>query len=293
MVLLIFLFIDKNRFTMKEKDIYIVPDDYTHAIPTAKYGMHLSKKLDSTAVLQLIENISPLIPVMTVGAMRGFPSPIEQGVLAKKVIPYVEKIDNATQHIWDRSRCEVAVGYPVNEVLQIASNKNPFLMIVEGSSELTFFNEWFGTSETTVAENTECPVLIVQPKTEWHPIENILYLIDIDDNKSENIEVLYRLTKSLDAHLQVGFISKKNKIDANERFFEMVIEIKELLKDKNASFYQIFGEKNSADVKLLVEVLSPDWIALEQKNKNFFQRIFDDYNTKRLILQSEIPVLVF
>jgi nucleotide-binding universal stress UspA family protein len=166
-------------------------------------------------------------------------------------------------------------------------------MIVEGSSELTFFNEWFGTSETTVAENTECPVLIVQPKTEWHPIENILYLIDIDDNKSENIEVLYRLTKSLDAHLQVGFISKKNKIDANERFFEMVIEIKELLNDKNASFYQIFGEKNSDDVKLLVEVLSPDWIALEQKNKNFFQRVFDDYNTKRLILQSEIPVLVF
>jgi hypothetical protein len=46
-------------------------------------------------------------------------------------------------------------------------------------------------------------------------------------------------------------------------------------------------------VKRLVEVLSPDWIALEQKNKNFFQRIFDDYNTKRLILQSEIPVLVF
>ena len=97
----------------------------------------------------------------------------------------------------------------------------------------------------------------------------------------------------MDAHLQVGFISKKNKIDANERFFEMVIEIKELLNDKNASFYQIFGEKNSDDVKLLVEVLSPDWIALEQKNKNFFQRVFDDYNTKRLILQSEIPVLVF
>jgi nucleotide-binding universal stress UspA family protein len=278
---------------MKEEDIYIVPNDYTHAIPTTKYGMHLSKELGSTAVLQLIENISPLIPVMTVGVMRGFPSPLEQGVLAKKVIPYVEKIDNATQHIWDRARCEVAVGYPVKEVIQIASTKNPLLMIVEGSSELTFFNEWFGTSETIVAENTECPVLIVQPKTQWHPIKNILYLIDIDDNKSENIEVLYRFAKSLDAHLQIGFISGKNKSDADERFFQMIDEIKKLLNNKNASFYQIFGEKNSDDVKRLVEVLSPDWIALEQKNKNFFQRIFDDYNTKRLILQSEIPVLVF
>jgi nucleotide-binding universal stress UspA family protein len=283
----------KEKETEKEKDIYIVPNDYMKAIPTAKYGMHLSKELDSTAVLQLIENISPLIPVMTVGVMRGFPSPIEQDILVKKVIPYVEKIDNATQHIWDRTRCEVAVGYPVNEVIQIASNKNPFLMIVEGSSELTFFNEWFGTSETTVAENTECPVLIIQPKTEWHPIKNILYLIDIDDNKSENIEVIYSFAKSLDAHLQIGFISKGNIADANERFFQMIAEIKKLLNHKDASFYQIFGEKNSDDVKRLVDVLSPDWIALEQKNKNFFQRIFDDYNTKRLILQSEIPVLVF
>lgn len=292
MVLLVFLFIERKRYTMRENDIYIIPSDYTHAIPTTKYGMHLSKELESSAVLQLIEDVSPLIPAMSVRLGRGYPTPLDQITLAEKVVPYIEKIDEATKHIWDQTRCQVTVGYLINEAIQIAKKKNPYLMVVEGSNELTRFNEWFGTSETAVAENTDCPILIVQSKTQWHPVEKILYLMDMDDDKSENIQMLYHFAKSLDAHLQVGIISRKNESDTDERFFQMIAEIKKLLTHKNASFYQIFGERNSADVKRFVEVLSPDWIALEQKNKNFFQRIFDDYNTKRLILQSEIPVLV-
>jgi len=44
--------------------------------------------------------------------------------------------------------------------------------------------------------------------------------------------------------------------------------------------------------KLMNEV-GADWLAFEHDSKSFFERMFDGYNTKRLILQSEIPVLVF
>ena len=124
---------------------------------------------------------------MSIGIPKGHTPAIDKMTLAKKIIPHLQEIDEATKNIWHQARCEVAVGYPVNQVIQIAKENNPYLMVVEGASKLTTFNEWFGTRETTVAEGTDCPVLIIQPKIKWQPIKRILYLIDMDDDKSETV----------------------------------------------------------------------------------------------------------
>ncbi|MFT4754505.1 MAG: hypothetical protein ACI85Q_002064, partial [Salibacteraceae bacterium] len=166
-------------------------------------------------------------------------------------------------------------------------------LVIEGRSDLTTLNEWFGTYETKIAERADCPVLIVQPQTVWKPIQKILYMMDMDDAKSDNLLVLTTLTESLDAHLQVIIFSDKDISEADATYQEMINDFKNLLGYKEPTFHRIFGEKKAEEVIGLVNAISPDWLAFEQKNKNFFERIFDDYNTKRLILQSEIPALVF
>lgn len=127
----------------------------------------------------------------------------------------------------------------------------------------------------------------------WRPVQKILYMMDLNDAKIDTLRVLTALTASLDAHLQVIFISDKDLSEVDGTYQEMISIFRNLLGYKEPTYHRIFGEKKAEEVIGLVNAISPDWFAFEQKNKSFYERVFDDYNTNRLILQSEIPVLVF
>ena len=158
---------------------------------------------------------------------------------------------------------------------------------------MTTFNEWFGTYETRIAEDADCPVLVLPEKAKWHGVAKILYVMDPDDSKVSNMRRLTDLAAGLDATLQVVMIMEKPNSDLDEGFEYVANVFQNLLQYKKVTYHKIYGERKVKEIKNLIAETRPDWLAVEQKDKNFFERIFDEYNTKRIILQSEKPVLVF
>jgi hypothetical protein len=276
-----------------KKKIFILLNDYTKLNPVITYGVNLAKGLESPAILLAIAKLkSPATPATVVGGGLPYPN-LDFNSLKEKAILHLRKLYLEVQHIWRNVYCDVAIGVSQTKVISMMDEKDPFLLVIEGRSDLTTLNEWFGTYETMIAEEADCPVLVVQPQTVWRPVRKILYMMDMDDTKIDNLQILTTLTESLDAHLQVIIFSDKDISEAEGTYQEMINVFKNLLGYKEPTFHRIFGDKKAEDVIALVNSISPDWLAFEQKNKNFFERVFNDYNTKRLILQGEIPALVF
>ncbi|MFT5262255.1 MAG: hypothetical protein ACI9RM_001816 [Ulvibacter sp.] len=276
-----------------KKKIFILLNDYTKLNPVITYGVNLAKGLESPAILLAIAKLkSPATPATVVGGGLPYPN-LDFNSLKEKAILHLRKLYLEVQHIWRNVYCDVAIGVSQTKVISMMDEKDPFLLVIEGRSDLTTLNEWFGTYETMIAEEADCPVLVVQPQTVWRPVQKILYMMDMDDTKIDNLQILTTLTESLDAHLQVIIFSDKDISEAEGTYQEMINVFKNLLGYKEPTFHRIFGDKKAEDVIALVNSISPDWLAFEQKNKNFFERVFNDYNTKRLILQGEIPALVF
>jgi hypothetical protein len=279
---------------MKNKNVFILLNDYTKLSPVTAYGVHLARKLKTPAILLAIEKINnAAFPFVVTGGGLAYLMYQDFKTLKRKAIPHLRKLSLDIRQIWRKVYCDVAIGFSNQKVISLMDEKESFLLVIEGRSDLTTLNEWFGTYETRIAERADCPVLVLQPQTVWQPVQKILYIMDKNDAKIDNLQILATLAESLNAHLQVVVVSKKgiNKVDST--YEEMISVFRNFLAYKKPTFYRIFEDKKAEEVVDLVNDISPDWLAFEQKNNNFFERIFYNYNTKRLILQSEIPVLVF
>ena len=279
---------------MQEKEIFLLLDENLKINDSLTYGVHLAKRLNAKAILLAIKEIN--LKEMPAALHSTGQIHLNENVLKsfeEQVFPQLIKISLQLKPIWNKIHSKATVGYIDKQTINLVDEGNPNLLLIEGKSDLNTLNEWFGTYETRIAEGTDCPVLIVPPKTRWKPINKLLYIMNQQDAKVENMRILTRLADQLDTQIQVVLHSDKNDPTSKSTFKEMVDIFHHLLNYKEVSFHQIYGQKSSDEFTKIVELIQPDWLVFEQKNRTFIERVFDDYNTKRLILQSDIPVMVF
>ena len=275
------------------KNVYILINDYTYTHSFVAYGVNIAKQLKAPAVIFVLENLTyPIIPPVISATNIPGPAFTSTEVIERKIKPIIRKVCLEMRQIWKNVDYEIAESFPESKALKISKEKEPYLFVVRNKSNLNKFNEWFGTYETRIAKKADYPVLIVQPHYVWHPIKKILYIMDAEDSKVENMRILALLAKQFGAHVQVVIISEKKVKPKDKLVLQMADVFNKILGYNEASFYRTVGAKNAKEVLDVIGETKPDWFAFEAKNKNFFERLFDNYNTKRLVLQSQIPVLV-
>lgn len=279
---------------MENKKVFILLNDYTASNPVADFGVHLAKALDKPAVMIAIEKIPQTYPAAAIaGAGIGQPPILNMQEVKEKVRPYLRDKAINLGRIWRQVHYDVAIGFTTSKVISLTEERDPYLLVIEGRSDMTTINEWFGTYETSIAEGADCPVLVVPSNYIWQPVKKILHIMEAEDAKVENMRVLTSMARSLKADLQVVLISEEETARGTEQYQEMLRVFQDLLAYKDVTFHRVIGEKKAEKVTQLVDTAAADWLTFEQKSLNFYERIFNSYHTKRIILQSEIPVLVF
>jgi nucleotide-binding universal stress UspA family protein len=278
---------------MTRKKVYILLNDYVNHSPVIDYGVRLAKALHAPAVLLVMEYIHPSpTPAPILGSGIPHPPVVQSEAVKERVRDNLHKLCTDARKIWKEVYVQVEVGIPISDTVELMAEKDPRLLIVERNNDLNTLNEWFGTFETKLAERIDVPVLVVPPDKEWKSMRKILYIMDADDAKIDNVKVLANLSKTLMTHIQVVMISEEANSEHEKSFSKLAEVLREILGYRDATFFRIFGKKKAEAVEDLVKSNAPDWLAFEKKNKNFFRRIFDDYNTRRLVLNSKVPVMV-
>jgi hypothetical protein len=261
------------------------------------YGVRLAKDLNRPASLVGIEkmpiSVMPITGTIDAGLMTQ--DMLTMGNVIDVAEPQLEHLKIKAKEIWEQTTSDLEIGFPESKLEEITEDENPYLVIVEGHHELDTLNEWFGTYETRMAENLESPVLVVPKKTTSQPVQNILYMMDMNDHAVENMRILSQIATATDAHITVAVINSENDevMESNPKYLRMVKTFRQFLGYDKMTYMQVFSNDAADSIKNLVKDKNADWLAFQHKDKSFFSRIFDDYSTEHLILQSKIPVLVF
>lgn len=279
---------------MKKNKIFISLNDYSLPNATASYGVALAKKLERPAYLYGVEKVPiKTEPVAITGS--GVPHPGMSGIgqVKKEAEKQLKKVYHEAYKLYPNVEYNVEIGFPETSLIDKTDEENPHLVVLEGNNELTTLHEWFGTYETRLAENIDMPVLVLPKETFWKPVERIVYIMELNDQKVNNMRFLTNLAKKLNSNIAVVLLSKERNNIEMDKYNQIVKTMRMLLEYDNVNFHQIFTTDSAETIDLLMTRVKADWLAFEHESHSFFERMFDNYNTKRLVLQSEIPVLVF
>jgi hypothetical protein len=279
---------------MKKNKIFISLKNYTTPNTTANYGVQLAKRLERPAHLFGVEKVPVHSqPVSITGS--GMPNPTLAGIgqVHKVAEKQLKELHHNVTRLYDNISYNVEIGFPEISLIEKTDETNPHMVVLEGNNELTTLHEWFGTYETRLAENIEAPVLVLPTDYKWKPVKRILYVMEVDDEKVANMRFLTNLAEEMKANIAVVLLSNERSEREMNKYNHIVRTMRTILGYENINFHQFFTQDPANTIDNLMTHVNADWLAFEHESKSFLERMLNNYNTKRLILQSEIPVLVF
>ena len=159
-------------------------------------------------------------------------------------------------------------------------------------------NELFGTPETKLAEEANCPVLLLPEATNYSKITHINYLLERDKAIEEVITEVNFLKRIADTPESKAVINLVYYFGDNKELAEKELALKKSLILKELNYDKlVFLNMSDHDIETAiyqnVKEYAADIFAFPNRDKSFIERLMSKDNTKRLILQSKIPVIVF
>ncbi|MFK8007559.1 MAG: hypothetical protein AB8H03_14365 [Saprospiraceae bacterium] len=279
---------------MKKNKIFISLKNYNLPNSTANYGVHLAKNLERPAHLFGVEKV-PMSsqPVAITGS--GLPTATVEriGTVHQVALKQLKELHHEVIKLYDNVSYNVEIGFPEISLIEKTEKTDPHIVVLEGDNELTTLHEWFGTYETRLAENIEAPVLVLPNNYNWKPVKKILYVMEIDDEKVANMRFLTSIATAMKANIAVVLLSNERSEKEMNKYNHIVRTMRTILGYDNVNFHQFFTQDPANTIDNLLTHVNADWLAFEHASRSFLERMLNNYNTKRLILQSEIPVLVF
>lgn len=110
----------------------------------------------------------------------------------------------------------------------------------------------------------------------------------------DNLKYLQQFCRLSNAKLIVANFSERSIDQTDVKKFEIrAAQIKTCLDYDKVSFYQDFSLNAYENIQTILNSSNVDMLAFQKLNKSFLQRLLDAKNTKSLILNTELPTLVF
>jgi nucleotide-binding universal stress UspA family protein len=166
-------------------------------------------------------------------------------------------------------------------------------MIVMGLTGKSAITQWFSGSNTLkIAERAVAPVLIVPEQAKYTATKSILIVSEMK-NVSETPVLLAvkRVLEEFKPTLHVLNVDESHYISLTTSYKEERDKMESLLSDFKPEFYfmRLFDFHES--INLFVRDKKVDMIIIGPKYHGFFSKLFKTQHTKKMIYQSEVPVL--
>lgn len=185
-------------------------------------------------------------------------------------------------------------GNPMSEIINMYHKYRPDLIVMGTQGKTRSAKEQFGTVAANTINETKVPVLTIPEASKFKGIGrvNILYATNLDESDYKAIKKLMTLIYLFDVRIQfvhIGVMDEQNnrKIEVLKEFFDnlypgydftcSIIERGDILET-----LQSFISDKSIDI-----------IAMTTHKRNFITRLIYPSMTKKMLFQTDTPLLVF
>lgn len=270
-----------------------------------RYGVYAAKHLKAHLSLFNAQHRSITIPYNKPITGHSGVEIIDQKEKIEKAKDRLEKIYNQISEEWDYTTTQFHTsivpewkGDKIFHLIDEVQDQHPMLVILNVKSDFNLINELLGTPETKLAEQVDCPVLLIPDDAVFSEILTINYLLEKDKPLVEVMKEVLFLRGLLSTSIKVKginiiyYFGNDPKVVDKEVLFKKNLITREL-GDELIHFHNLANENIGESIEQNIHQYSTNLFAFPNRDKSIMERLMSNDNTKRLILKSQIPVLVF
>ena len=186
---------------------------------------------------------------------------------------------------------ELLVGFPADE---IASKSQDFDLVVMGTTgDGGVLERVFGSVSSSVSQRAECPVLLIPKEISYTPVRHMVYASHYDAHHEAVVKKLIAFNRLFNAHIHFVHVKRKKDLpfekEQRELFEALFVqgeppfafEMAEVQDDSVVEGLSDYAAANGAQV-----------IVMATRHRGFWENILHSSQTKKMVLSTEIPLLI-
>lgn len=273
---------------MKNKILATIQDVNDDIQEYLNYAAFLSKSFDLE--LNLVagspEIFADATPTAIVGSGLQHPSKlVEHKVLSHRAEKLQDMVDSLMP-IYRNVKYDLNLGTIESRIEDEQLNNEALFWTVNQKSSDTIFNELFGTTETEISKKTSRPALVVPSDPHLVKPKNVLAILN--DYPKEELNAMQEFASRLNISLSFAFHVEKDEVNIDDLKRNVANDVAEF-----AGIVKSFNLDDGGDnFDRIMQIEKPDWLAFVNYDRSFIERMYK-LNTNKVILSTELPVLIF
>ncbi len=186
----------------------------------------------------------------------------------------------------------VEIGEAVSVITKTARFESADLIVMGTRNEHDTLERFFGSMTTGVLERAHCPVWVVPEEAQFDKLDIAAYATDLQEADAEHIWQASQLLEPFHPTVHCVHVSNNghdNHINFQdiERFFASNAPALKI------QFHQLEGKSVSDSLEAFSQANGVDVLIMYAPQHNLIERIFYPSETKRMALNTRIPLLLY
>ncbi|WP_266365309.1 universal stress protein [Tellurirhabdus rosea] len=273
----------------------LIPTDFSDTAERAlQYARMLARP--SGATLTLMHVTQPFIPDTTLPTGE-----IGAGVYVTQELEGIseaqlKELASGLQGEGFTTRTEYRIGAVEDEIIAVADEQNPELIVIGRHHFDSFFDRLAGSAATDVAMQAHCPVLVVPSPEEdggaVGPFSHIVYATQLEFDENDILRPVVDLTRRFNARLTLLKVEADNQPNVfNDQDFITQIEAEfgaeRFVQDR------VHADSVTEGLTQYLKENKVDLLVMATRERDFLSRLLNPSLTKKMVNTAQVPVLVF
>ncbi|MBR9919660.1 MAG: universal stress protein [Bacteroidetes bacterium] len=189
----------------------------------------------------------------------------------------------------------VLMGFPGDSLVELSKGKEVDLIIMGARGEHGALDKLFGTVSSHVSLHAHCPVLIIpEDAPEMKDINRIVYGLEFPYADEPSVRKIAKLARNLQADLHFVHIVEEDRSITDEELKEMYDGIFETITE-NQHFHlvTVIGDEEILEgLEEYAKDNAGDLLVLVARERSWWQRLLFPNRTRKLALETDLPLLV-
>ena len=262
----------------------LVPVDYSDSSDNAlKYATQLAKFTQANLILLHVYKVP--VPMLEAPVIMVPPPDLEESAL-QSLKELERKIDGNIQ-----VQSLLRSGFVVDEIMSVVEEKKIDLVVMGITGAGKMSETLIGSHTTTLIKKNQTPVLVVPKEAQYKEIKKIVLAYDYKE--ALNVAALERFkefAKLFQAQVLVLDVEK----EVVAPMYENTAAGESLENSLQGIDHKMFfsaAEDLTDEINSFVDLHKCDWIAMIPHKHNFFSKLFNESNTKKMAFHTHIPLL--
>jgi len=186
---------------------------------------------------------------------------------------------------------EICDGFVADEVVAYCEKHNPAYCVLGTTGASGFLSRIIGSNASHIIRRVNIPVLLIPGEADIRPIKQAVYCAMLESNEIPYLKSAMTFCSFYQAELSL--LKVNANLQLNEVPDDIIMnEIKAEFGSKTPALLQISADSPSEGIEDFLEDHPTDLVIMVTRKLGLLDRIFEGSTTRRLALNSSLPMLV-